>query len=417
MADIMPDDQACQAATRRFKERIGGAAWDLLPQRLGELNRDIATRGILPYRNQADLLTGYSYGEFYDWDLYFENLYLSYYGIGRFCRTNLERFLDQQHSSGFISRSLILKRDRQHFKPFLAQIALLGARQLGGFTWLQGRYFERLERYLDYWFWYCDLDKNGLCVWDSADHSGMDNQDSRAGGWGSSAIEGVDLNCYLARELRAMAVIAEALGLSRKAVGFTEHAQRLEQLIDQTFWDETDGFYYDRHEREGRVVRVKSVAGFIPLWALPLPQARADRLVREHLLNPAEFWRPFPVASYAKTEPDHHQQLVADNCNWRGPVWIPTNYMIAHGLRRAGFVAEAKDLAYRTFAMVLAETSTREYYNAETGCGLGLDPFWGWSSLAYLMPLEQELGYDPTDPACPIIQPLAARCLGLRFPS
>jgi len=178
----------------------------------------------------------------------------------------------------------------------------------------------------------------------------MDNQDSRAGGWGSSAIGGVDLNCYLARGLRAMAVIAEALGLSRKAVGFTEHAQRLEQLIDQTFWDETAGFYYDRHEREGRALQVKSVAGFIPLWALPLPQERADRLVSEHLLNPAE-------------------------------------------------------------------TSTREYYNAETGCGLGLDPFWGWSSLAYLMPLEQELGYDPTDPACPIIQPLAARCLGLRFPS
>jgi len=60
MADIMPDDQACQAATRRFKERIGGAAGDLLPQRLGELNRDIATRGILPPCNQADLLTGYS---------------------------------------------------------------------------------------------------------------------------------------------------------------------------------------------------------------------------------------------------------------------------------------------------------------------------------------------------------------------
>jgi len=25
------------------------------------------------------VLTGYSYGEFYDWDLYFENLFLTYY--------------------------------------------------------------------------------------------------------------------------------------------------------------------------------------------------------------------------------------------------------------------------------------------------------------------------------------------------
>jgi hypothetical protein len=40
---------------------------------------------------------------------------------------------------------------------------------------------------------------------------------------------------------------------------------------------------------------------------------------------------------------------------------------------------------------------TREYYNAETGAGEGLARFWGWSSLGYVMPLELELNYDPTD--------------------
>jgi putative isomerase len=76
---------------------------------------------------------------------------------------------------------------------------------------------------------------------------------------------------------------------------------------------------------------------------------------------------------------------------------VPTNYMLFHGLLKQGYREVAEDLAYKTFWMVLNEEATREYYNAETGCGQGLNPFWGWSTLGYLMPLEYELGYDPTD--------------------
>jgi hypothetical protein len=71
--------------------------------------------------------------------------------------------------------------------------------------------------------------------------------------------------------------------------------------------------------------------------------------------------------------------------------------MIFHGLMRHGFKDVARDIAYKSFDLVLAEADTREYYNSETGAGQGLNPFWGWSALAYFMPLEYELGYDPSD--------------------
>ena len=112
-----------------------------------------------------------------------------------------------------MNRSLIKQRDRQQFKPFLAQLAVLGCKQNhDDYEWLRGNYYDRLVKYIDKWFSY-DSDHNGLPVWNSADAAGTDNQWSRAGALDSFEIEGVDLACYLVRELRAMSVIATHLSL------------------------------------------------------------------------------------------------------------------------------------------------------------------------------------------------------------
>ena len=400
-------------AAENMKKAIGHEKWLRLKQRLCELNNDILSRGIKPYKNQADLLTGYSYGEFYDWDLFFENIYMSYYGVSRYCRANLEVFLDNQLACGFVSRTLINPRWRQHFKPFLAQVGLLGSRQTGQFAWLAGKYYEKLKKYLDYWFWFSDFDKNGLCVWDSADHSGMDNQVSRAGAMDSMTSEGVDLNCYLVRELLSMAEIAQELNEQNDVAHYKEQAKKLITLINDTFWHENDGFYYDRNERSGELIRVKSIAGFIPLWLGIVPQDRAKRMIHEHLTNPHEFWLSYPVCCYAKTESDYYQQKITGECNWCGTTWIPTNYMLFHGLMKQGYKELAGELAYRTFDLVISEETTREYYDSETGIGQGLNPFWGWSSLGYFMPLEFELEYDPTEITEKQIKPIAREALDL----
>ena len=77
-------------------------------KRIDEVNHDIATRGVVLYEpDNRKLMTGYAYHEMYDWDLYFENLYMSYFGIADYCFTNLKSFLNQQCVNGFISRTLI----------------------------------------------------------------------------------------------------------------------------------------------------------------------------------------------------------------------------------------------------------------------------------------------------------------------
>ena len=115
---------------------------------------------------------------------------------------------------------------------------------------------------------------------------------------------------------------------------------------------------------------VKSGAAFMPLFSGSATPERAKRIVEEHLLNENEFWLKYPVASYAKTEPDYYQGSHKE-CNWRGSTWAPFNYMIFEGLRRYGFNDAAKDLAGRLFEMAIVKNPVlREYYNAETGEGL-----------------------------------------------
>jgi putative isomerase len=400
-------------------QRGNSAAGDTqaLKARLMQVNRDIQTRGLHAFPGSSGkLLTGYAYGEFFDWDLYFENVYLSYYGVSQYDFTNLQVFLNRQQPDGFISRTLgiVYPKPQQMFKPFLAQLAVLGSQQTGSYEWLRAGDYERLQKYVNRWFQY-DSDHNGLPVWDSSDASGMDNQISRSGEIGSYFDEGVDLACYLVRELQAMAIISEKLGKTREQQGYLEHAKKLSKLINEVFWDDKDGFYYDRNEKTGKRIRVKSASAFFTLWAGVAPKDRARRLVREHLLNPKEFWLNYPVASYARTEPEFYEGTRHGECNWEGNTWIPMNYMIFHGLIRYGFNEAAKELADRTQQMALERNPvTREYYDSETGAGYGMNPFWGWSSLAYGMPLEYSLHYDPTD-LNGRIRPVITEKLGLVF--
>jgi hypothetical protein len=390
---------------------------ELVRERLQQLNRDISKKGLHDFsQSREKLLTGYAYGEFFDWDLYFENIYLSYYGVSKFDFSNFAVFLSRQEPDGFIPRTLGITypKPKQMFKPFLAQLAVLGSQQTGSYEWLRKKDYGQLQKYLDRWFAY-DADHNGLPTWNSSDASGMDNQLSRSGDLDSYFDEGVDLACYLVRELQAMAIISGKLGKTKEQDEYQQRAKELTKLINNVFWDEKDGFYYDRNEKTGKMIRVKSVAGFFPLWAGVATPAQARRLVQEHLFNEKEFWLAYPVATYAKTAPDFYEGTTKGECNWRGNTWIPSNYMIFHGLIKYGYDKEARELADRTYTMVLDRNPvTREYYDSETGQGYGMNPFWGWSSLGYIMPLEYKLHYDPTDLAGKV-RPIVSEELGIRF--
>lgn len=410
-------DEKIRIALDQFKETTGDHDLQGLSERLSGVNNDIRKKGIVfDSLSMKELLTGYDYGQFYDWDLYFECIYQLYNGESKYCFSNLEAFLIRQEDDGFIKRSFgpYNYGEMHMFKPFIAQTALLGMHQTPNIDWLVD-YYPKIVKYENCWYERYDKDKNNLCVWYNADHSGMDNQNSRV--INGLIDEGVDLNCYLYREFCALSELANILGKKEDKALFDQKAEMVKKAINELLWDEETGFYYDRLENTGKLNKVKGISGFTPLYAGIVPQNRAERMVKEHLLNEKEFWAKYPINTLAQNEAGYDQsgaQPPSGHCNWNGTTWIPFNYMIFHGLLEYGYNDIAKELAYKTFDLVYRQNQfTREYYNSDTGEGYGRNPFYGWSTLAYFMPLEYELKYNPTKIEKIKILPLATILLEL----
>ena len=171
---------------------------------------------------------------------------------------------------------------------------------------------------------------------------------------------------------------------------------------------------------------------------LAIPSRERLTRVLSYLLDENEFMSPFGIRSMSKCHKDtpyvlrmsggeeyrveyvpgeSSTGLFGGNSNWRGPIWMPLNYLIIEALERyhhfygdtlriptvrAGVRGEttlrqaADDLRHRTAGLFLPDAAGRrpcmggvpgsdllfhEYFHAETGRGLGANHQTGWTAL------------------------------------
>ncbi len=360
---------------------------------------DLMKRGICSLSEGGPkFYTGYVDRILFDWDQYFESILQIYMGWSSdLIKNGVLIFLDTQQSNGLITRSVppLPPDENEHVKPFLAQIINLVRYVYQEDGWLTDSYYKKLVKYINYWLDDMDSNKNGLSEWMSSVHTGMDNQHERAGYWNERFCEGVDLNSYLFLELKAMSDIAESMGYTEDALKYESRSEKIKKLILTEMWDEEEGFFYDLDIRTGKKIKVKSISSFTPLFAEIATPEQARRMIYEHLFNANEFWSPYPVSAYAKSEPGYREELNDSDvgCNWRANTWINTNYMLYHSLKYYGYEQLADLVAHNTLKLV-KKSGNREYYNSESGEGIKQDPFWGWSLLAHFLPLESQLEFD-----------------------
>jgi hypothetical protein len=186
----------------------------------------------------------------------------------------------------------------------------------------------------------------------------------------SLQIDDVAFNALLVVSNRALREIAMAVGESiddELADRFTATERALDEL-----WDDRAGQYFSRDAQTGELIRVPTVATFLPLWSGVTSVAQTERLLTL-LQDGSRFWPCWPVPSVPLDGPGFDPTRY-----WKGPTWVNMNWAIIQGLRAHGATELAAELRDRTLDLV-ARAGTSEYFSPLDGEGLGAEDF-SWTA-------------------------------------
>jgi putative isomerase len=237
--------------------------------------------------------------------------------------------------------------------------------------------------------------------------SGLDNSPMYDGagfdrGTGRMRLADVGLTSLYIADCNALAEAADVLGRSPEAQELRQRSGRYGARL-QTLWDEKKGIFLNKDLDSGRFSPRLSPTNFYPLLAGVATAHQADRMVREHLLNPKEFWGEWVIPSISRSDP-----AFPDQDYWRGRIWGPMNYLVYLGLRHYDQPEARRQLAEKSLALFNREWTAKghvhENYNAVTGSGddvTSSDRFYHWGALLGLIdyaengPAASALGKAP----------------------
>jgi glucosylglycerate hydrolase len=141
------------------------------------------------------------------------------------------------------------------------------------------------------------------------------------------------------------------------------------------------GLCADYDVRTGEQIRVRTFAGFAPLFARTADAAQ--RAAQLRLLDSADFcgnprlrWPLLPSTSPAEPafEPDNY---------WRGPVWPVIDWLLWQSLAELGCTDRAARLRSDSLAQVTGAGEFNEYFDPFTGAPLG-SPRQSWTAAVVL---------------------------------
>jgi putative isomerase len=291
-------------------------------------------------------------------------------------------------------------------KPCLAQHAAFLIRSRGGDAeWLREHAYA-LQSFINNYRNHHRHDC-GLYFWQNDAAIGVDN-DPCTFGRPPRSSGSILLNCFMYRELLALAYILERLNLNEVASHYASDARHLKDAIQEYCWDERDGFFYSvdlnfvpsRRSSRGLhagqvrdwpclIQRIGVWSGFASLWAGIATPEQAARVVSEHYADSRTFNAPFGVRSLSKLEKMYNLRASGNPSSWLGPVWGVSNYLTFRGFVRLGFRDAARELAEKTIRLFANDLerfgALHEYYQPENGEPILLRGFQNWNYLVLNM--------------------------------
>lgn len=215
--------------------------------------------------------------------------------------------------------------------------------------------------------------------WDFSSRWFADPQDMRT--IHTTDIVPVDLNSLLYHLEMTIADAYKASFNIFAARQFRNKARRRQKTLDEYFWDEATGCFYDYDFHAGQRTDVKSLAMVFPLYVGAASRQQADAVA--NVLR-KEFLRRGGLRT---TLHENAQQWDAPNG------WAPLHWAAIQGLRRYGHDELATDIEARWLALnervYASDNKFIEKYNVESKDGLGnggeyiLQDGFGWTNGVY----------------------------------
>lgn len=246
-------------------------------------------------------------------------------------------------------------------------------------------------------------DKNSIVgfTW-TGGASGMDNtvRGREAGGYRN--ILWIDAISQQALSALYISRLCDLYGLKSEKTKWNKRYQSLKQIVNERYWDECDGFYYDINKETGEPCRIKTPASFWAMLAEIPNEKQAERMV--HFLKSTEFLGgKYPWNSLSRDDKDYNNET---GDYWRGGIWLPLVYMGTKALEKYGYFELADELAenviqqqLRTYKNISPHTiwecynPSRDEPSTEHGRQARPD-FCGWSALGPIsLLIENVLGF------------------------
>lgn len=254
--------------------------------------------------------------------------------------------------------------------------------------------YPRLSRYADWLV--ATRDREGSGMFDVIDQyetgqeymSRYQAVDERADSYGWEnriRLKGIDVTVYAYALFRALARLALRADAPDETERWETLAARTAAAVRATMWDADKGMFSDVDPRTGGRTGVRAAVCFYPYFT---DIATAEHLagLEENLLDPGQFWTPYPVPSSAVS--DEHFDAFAEwkgkrhVCPWNGRVWPMTNSHLVEAVARAA-IKYAPDLR-ETAAQLLVRFVRMMFHEGDLhrpNCYEHYNPFTGHASV------------------------------------
>src|SRR3984957_8872473 len=307
-------------------------------------------------------------------------------------------------------------------EPPVGSITVLGIYQRFHDRWFLEETFAPLLRWNRWWA--ANRDIQGYLTWGSDGINAPANLDDTARGTRAGAIleSGLDnspmyddavynaathklefadaglMSMYIA-DCDALATMADVLGEKATAKELRERAARYRVKLE-TLWNSDAGIFLNKDLHTGQFSFRLSPTNFYPLLAKAATPQQAEKMIKNHLLNPKEFWGEWIIPSIARDDP-----AFKDQDYWRGRIWGPMNYLVYLGLRNYDQPEVSRQFAERSYELFLQEWKknghVHENYNGMTGTGDDVrssDRFYHWGALLGYIQYLNETEPLPSSP-------------------